>query len=117
MSGAVTDPIADFLTRLRNACQASHEQVSVPASRLKLELARVLRSEGYIQKYDLVEDSKQGVLRITLKYTPEGLPAIQGLERVSKPGRRVYVDRESIPWVVGGLGVAILSTSRNVMTD
>jgi small subunit ribosomal protein S8 len=114
---AITDPIADMLTRIRNAHMARHEHVLVPASRLKLELAKILKAQGYIQKYDLVDDKRQGQLRLHLRYTPEGDPVIAGLRRISRPGMRVYVDAKSIPRVMGGLGVAVLSTSQGVFTD
>ena len=114
---AVTDPIADMLTRIRNASLARHEHVLVPASKLKLELAKVLKAQGYIQKYDLVDDKKQGLLRVHLRYLPDGQRVISGLKRVSRPGMRVYVDADRIPRVLGGLGVAVLSTSRGVVTD
>jgi small subunit ribosomal protein S8 len=113
----ITDPVADMLTRIRNAHMARHEHVLVPASRLKLELAKILKAQGYIQKYDLVDDKRQGQLRLHLRYTPKGDPVIAGLRRVSRPGMRVYVDAKSIPRVMGGLGVAVLSTSHGVFTD
>lgn len=114
---AVTDPIADMLTRIRNANLAHHEHVLVPASKLKLEVAKVLKAQGFIQKYDLVDDKRQGQLRIHLRYQEDREPVISGLRRVSKPGLRVYVDADHIPRVMGGLGVAVLSTSRGVFTD
>ena len=114
---AVTDSIADMLTRIRNANLARHEHVSIPGSRLKLEIAKVLKAQGYIQKYDLVDDKHQGQIRIHLRYDENGEPVIAGIRRVSRPGLRVYVDREQIPRVMGGLGVAVLSTSRGVLAD
>jgi small subunit ribosomal protein S8 len=114
---SVTDPIADFLTRIRNACQASHDEVSIPASRLKTRLAEILKGEGYIQDFTLVPDRRQGMLILQLRYDPDGNPVIHGLKRESRPGRRVYVDSESLPRVRKGLGTAILTTSRGVLTD
>ena len=114
---AVTDPIADMLTRIRNANLVRQEHVLIPASKLKLEVAKVLKAQGYIQKYDLIDDRRQGKIRIHLRYGPEGAPVITGLRRVSRPGLRVYVDAKHIPRVTGGLGVAVLSTSRGVLTD
>lgn len=114
----VTDPIADMLTRVRNAAGAGHETVEMPASKLKTELARLLKAEGYIQKYEITDTNKPTpTLKITLKYGPRRQPVFRGLRRTSKPGRRVYVGWEKIPRVQGGLGVAILTTSRGVMTD
>jgi small subunit ribosomal protein S8 len=114
---AVTDPIADMLTRIRNANLARHEHVTIPGSKLKLEIAKVLKAQGYVQKYDLVDDKRQGQIRIHLRYGPGGDPIITGLRRVSRPGLRVYVDSKEIPRVLGGLGVAVLSTSHGVLTD
>jgi small subunit ribosomal protein S8 len=114
---AVTDPIADMLTRIRNANQARHEHVSIPASKLKLEIAKVLKAQGYIQKYDLVDDKRHGQIRVHLRYGQGGEPVIAGIRRVSRPGLRVYVDCDRIPRVMGGLGVAVLSTCRGVVTD
>jgi small subunit ribosomal protein S8 len=113
----VTDQVSDMLTRLRNANLAHHDHVLVPASRLKLELAKILKAQGYIQKYDLIDDKRQGQIRIHLRYTPAREPVITGLRRVSKPGMRVYVDARKLPRVMGGLGVAVLSTSQGVVTD
>jgi small subunit ribosomal protein S8 len=113
---AQTDPIADMLTRIRNACRARHDQVEIPASRLKLEIAKILRAEGYIQKYEVRDDSRQGVLVVTLKYGEGREPAIVGLRRVSKPGLRVYVGARQVPRVMGGLGTAVLSTPKGAMT-
>jgi small subunit ribosomal protein S8 len=114
---AVTDPIADMLTRIRNANQARHEHVSIPASKLKLEIAKVLKAQGYIQKYDLVDDKRHGQIRVHLRYGQGGERIIAGIRRVSRPGLRVYVDSGQIPRVMGGLGVAVLSTCRGVLTD
>jgi small subunit ribosomal protein S8 len=113
----VTDPIADMLTRMRNAHLARHEHVTIPGSKLKLELAKVLKAQGYIQKYDLVDDKGRGHIRVHLRYHSDGEPIITGLKRISRPGLRVYVDSKHIPRVLGGLGVAVLSTSHGVLTD
>lgn len=115
----MTDPISDFLTRLRNAAAARHHEVAIPASKLKRELARILKEQGYIEKYDLLPAAPGrpgGEIRITLKYTGDRRPVITGLERVSRPGRRTYVDHAHIPRVQGGMGTAIISTSKGVMT-
>jgi small subunit ribosomal protein S8 len=114
----MTDPIADMLTRVRNAVHARRQRVDVPASRFKTEVARILEQEGYIQGFRLVtpEGTVQPVLRIALKYGPRGETVITGLERVSRPGRRVYLGRDEVPRVMGGLGTSILTTSRGVMT-
>ncbi len=114
---AVTDSIADMLTRIRNASLARHEHVTLPASKLKLEIAKVLKAQGYIQKYDLIDDRRHGQIRIHLRYQPSGDPVITGLRRISRPGLRVYVDAKQIPRVLGGLGVAVLSTSQGVLPD
>ncbi len=116
----MTDPIADMLTRIRNAGMARHKQVLVPASKLKVEIARILQEEGFIERYDVGREKPQPMLRMILKYDNSVRPPrmiIQGLERVSKPGRRIYVKRDEIPYVRSGLGIAILSTSKGVMTD
>jgi small subunit ribosomal protein S8 len=114
----MTDPIADMLTRIRNAVHARHTRVDVPASRFKAELAKILEREGYIQGFKLVdgESPAQGLIRISLKYGPRGENVISGLERVSRPGRRVYFGRNDVPKVLGGLGTSILTTSRGIMT-
>jgi small subunit ribosomal protein S8 len=112
-----SDPIADLLTRIRNASRAEHEKVDIPASKLKLRVAEVLKDEGFIKNFRLIEDSKQGVLRVYLKYGTGGEKMISGLVRVSRPGRRVYVGKDKVPHILGGMGVAIVSTSRGVMTD
>jgi small subunit ribosomal protein S8 len=113
---SMTDPIADLLTRLRNGMMARHKTVDVPASKVKAEIARILAEEGYLSGYELVEDSRQGVLRLQLKYGNAGEKAITGLERVSRPGRRVYCGKGEIPRVLGGLGITILSTPKGVLT-
>ncbi|MGA2193225.1 MAG: 30S ribosomal protein S8 [Nitrospirota bacterium] len=113
----MTDPISDMLTRIRNANMAKLEKVDVPSSNLKLELARVLKEEGYIKNFKLLKDRKQGIVRVYMKYAPDEERVINGLKRVSRPGNRVYVGADEIPRVMGGLGVAIISTSRGVMVD
>ena len=114
---SMTDPIADMLTRVRNALMSGKEKVDVPASTVKEGIARILRDEGYIINYRVIEDNKQGIIRITLKYGEIDTPAIEKLQRISKPGRRVYVGADEIPRVLNGLGIAILSTSRGIITD
>lgn len=113
----ITDPIADMLTRVRNAGIAKHETVDIPASNMKKSIASILMDEGYIKSYQLIEDGGQGVIRIVLKYLPGKEKAIQGLRRVSKPGLRVYAGADELPYVLKGLGIAIISTSKGVMTD
>jgi small subunit ribosomal protein S8 len=115
---SMTDPIADMLTRIRNGIQARHDRVELPASKLKVEIARILKSEGFISNYKLVEETEkpQNSLRIYLKYSDDGEPVIHGIERVSRPGRRVYRGKEEIPQVLGGLGLAIVSTSKGVLS-
>jgi small subunit ribosomal protein S8 len=112
-----TDPIGDMLTRIRNASRARHEKVLIPASRLKMRIAEVLKDEGFIKDYVLHEDGTQGAITVLLKYTSDREPAISDIKRVSKPGRRRYVPTESIPRVLNGMGIAILSTSKGVMVD
>jgi len=112
----MTDPIADMLTRIRNALQARHSKVDVPNSKLKLEIARILRDEGYIQNYKTVEENVQGNIRLFLRRAANGDDVIEGLERVSSPGCRIYCSKDDIPKVRGGLGINILSTSKGVMT-
>ena len=112
----MTDPIADMLTRIRNANQAKHASVEMPASRLKLEILAVLKNEGFISEYEKVEDGKQGVIKVTLKYVNKER-VIKGIKRISKPGLRVYAKSTELPQVLNGLGVAIISTSNGVMTD
>ena len=113
----MTDPIADMLTRIRNANMARQEKLDIPSSNLKLEIARVLKEEGYIKNFKLLKDRKQGIVRVYLKYSPDEARVITGLKRVSRPGNRVYVATDEIPRVMGGLGVAILSTPKGVMVD
>jgi small subunit ribosomal protein S8 len=112
----VTDPIADMLTRIRNALGVRKRYVTIPSSKLKLELARVLKAEGYIGYYDVTKDRPQPMLRVQLKYSEDKSPVISDLQRVSRPGRRVYAKRQDIPLVMSGMGIAVLSTSRGVMT-
>jgi small subunit ribosomal protein S8 len=114
----MTDPIADYLTRLRNAIKATHRIVEIPASNIKKELTKVLLEKGYIQNYKFVEEGPQGTIKIALKYNPQTKDnSIVNLTRISKPGLRKYVDKDSLPRVINGLGIAILSTSKGVMTD
>jgi small subunit ribosomal protein S8 len=113
----LTDPIADMLTRIRNASNGEHEKVDVPASKLKVRIAEILKSEGFIKNCRLIEDQKQGILRVYLKYGPRGEKMISGLVRVSSPGRRLYAAAGEVPSILGGMGVAILSTSKGVLTD
>ncbi len=113
----MTDPIADMLTRLRNANTAKHENVDVPASNIKKEIARILLEEGFIKGYDVIEDGKQGLIRLQLKYGRTGERVIKGLKRISKPGLRVYADRENLPKVLNGIGISIISTSKGILTD
>ena len=113
----ITDVIADMLTRIRNAGTAKHETVDVPASSVKSAIADILEKEGYIKSVQKIEDDKQGILRITLKYTADKKMAITGIKRISKPGLRVYAGKEDLPKVLGGLGIAIVSTSKGIMTD
>ena len=113
----ITDSVADMLTRIRNALSAKHETVSVPASNMKKAIAQILLDEGYIRGYKVTEDNKQGVITITLKYGENKAPAILGLRRISKPGLRIYTNVEDMPKVMKGLGIAILSTNKGIMTD
>jgi small subunit ribosomal protein S8 len=114
---SMTDPIADMLTRLRNGIQSHHDRVELPASKLKVEIARILKSEGFIRNYNVTEkEAVQPTLRIDLKYSPDGEPVIHGIERISRPGRRVYRNKQEIPRVLGGLGLAIISTSKGVLS-
>ena len=113
----ITDPIADLLTRIRNANSAKHNSVDVPASNMKKAIVEILKNEGYIKEYQIIEDGKQGVIRITLKYGPSNEKVISGLKRVSKPGLRYYASAEELPRVLKGLGIAIVSTSKGIMTD
>ena len=115
---SMTDPIADMLTRIRNGLQARHDRIDLPTSKLKVEVARILKSEGFLSNYKVVEEDgrPQATLRLYLKYSEDGDPVIHGIERVSRPGRRVYRGKEEIPQVLGGLGLAIVSTSRGVLS-
>ena len=112
-----SDPIADLLTRIRNASRAEHEKVDIPSSKLKVRIAELLKDEGFIKNFRVLEDKKQGVLRVYLKYGPGNERMISGLVRVSTPGRRVYTGHDKIPSILGGMGVALISTSRGVLTD
>lgn len=113
----MTDPIADFLTRIRNANMVRHEQLEVPASNMKKAIADILKREGFIRDYEYIEDNKQGILRVFLKYGPNNERVITGLKRISKPGLRVYAKANEVPKVLNGLGIAIVSTSQGVLTD
>jgi small subunit ribosomal protein S8 len=113
---SMTDPIADMLTRIRNGIQSHHERVEIPASKLKVEVARILKSEGFISNYKMVENDGRPSLRVYLKYSAEGEPVIHGIERISRPGRRVYRAKTELPRVLGGLGLSIVSTSKGVMS-
>ena len=113
----ITDPIADMLTRIRNANSAKHDTVDVPASNMKKAIAQILLEEGYIKNFQLIDDGTQGVIRVTLKYGPGKEKVISGLRRVSKPGLRVYAGADELPKVLRGLGIAIVSTSKGIMTD
>ena len=113
----ITDPIADMLTRIRNANSAKHETVDIPASNMKKAIAQILLDEGYIASYKVIDDEKQGVIRVTLKYGENKAQVITGLRRVSKPGLRIYSNVEDMPKVMKGLGIAIVSTSKGIMTD
>ncbi len=114
---SMTDPVADLLTRIRNGLASRKAYVEIPSSKLKVEIAKLLKEEGYVLNFKVTEDSKQGILRVDLKYAPDGKPAIDGIQRASRPGRRAYVAKDGVKPVLGGLGVSILSTSRGVMTD
>ncbi len=113
---SMTDPIADMLSRIRNAIQSRHDRVDVPASKLKVEIARILKEQGFISNYKKVDEGLQGTIRISLKYAHDGEPAIHGIERISRPGRRVYRAKTEIPRPLGGLGLSIVSTSRGVLS-
>jgi small subunit ribosomal protein S8 len=112
----MTDPIADMLTQMRNGLTAKHQRVDIPASKLKVEIARILKEEGYINNYKVIGEGVRKALRVYLKYGPQGEDVIARLERVSKPGRRMYVGAEEVPRILGGLGVSVLSTSQGIMT-
>ncbi len=113
----MTDPIADMLTRVRNSIVIKNEKVDMPASRMKVEIAKVLKEEGFIKSYKIIKDKKQGILRLTPKYGQDSKPLISGLKRVSTPGRRVYIGKSEIPTVMGGVGIAIITTSKGILTD
>ncbi|MHC4854861.1 MAG: 30S ribosomal protein S8 [Planctomycetota bacterium] len=114
---SLSDPIADMLTRIRNASRVGRQEVSIRANKICQGVAQVLKEEGYIDGYDRIDDGKQGLIRVALKYTPDGNPVINTIQRVSKPGCRIYNGRENLPRVMGGLGVAIVSTNKGVMSD
>lgn len=113
----MTDPIADMLTRVRNASNAKHESVDVPSSNIKKEMTKILLDEGYIKSFDVIDDGKQGLIRIQLKYGQGNEKVISGIRRISKPGLKVYCKAQEVPKVLGGLGIAILSTSKGILTD
>ncbi|NBI05639.1 30S ribosomal protein S8 [Senegalia massiliensis] len=114
---AMTDPIADMLTRIRNANRQKHDTVDIPASNIKKAIAEILLNEGFVKGYDVIEDGKQGIIRVQLKYSRDNEKVITGLKKISKPGLRVYAKKDEIPRVLGGLGIAILSTSKGILTD
>ena len=113
----ITDPIADMLTRIRNANSSKHESVDIPASNVKKAIADILVREGYIKNYEIIEDGKQGIIKINLKYGDNKEKIISGLKRISKPGLRIYAPKDELPKVLGGLGIAIISTSKGIMSD
>lgn len=112
-----TDPIADMLTRIRNASQAKFKTVDIPASNMKRDIAEILFNEGYIKAYEEIKNDNQGIIRVSLKYTDKGKKVISGLKRISKPGLRIYASKEELPKVLNGLGIALISTSEGIMTD
>jgi small subunit ribosomal protein S8 len=112
---SLTDPIADMLTRIRNAVQVKKKEVNIPSSRVAVEIAKILKDEGYIKNFKVIDDNKQGILNITLRYTEEDESAIAGLRRISTPGRRIYCKADSVPKVLGGLGIIVVSTSKGIM--
>ena len=112
----MTDPIADMLTRIRNASKAKHEKVDIPSSKLKVEIAKILKDEGFVKNVKLVKDRRQGLIRVYLKYTDDEMPVIQGIKRISKPRRRIYAGNDAIPKVLAGLGTAIMSTPKGIQT-
>ncbi|MBS3818690.1 30S ribosomal protein S8 [bacterium] len=112
----MTDPIADMLTRIRNAKRVKKREVNIPSSRMKVEIAKIMKEEGYINNFKVVDDNKQGILDIYLKYSEDNESVIKGMEKVSKPGRRIYRDKENIPEVLGGLGIVVVSTSQGIFT-
>ena len=113
----ITDPIADMLTRIRNANSAKHKTVDIPASKMKTSIAEILFKEGYIKAFEIINNENQGIIRITLKYDEKGTRVIDGIKRISKPGLRVYANKEELPKVLNGLGIAIISTSQGLKTD
>ena len=113
----ITDPIADMLTRIRNANTSKHSTVDIPSSKMKTAIAQILLEEGYIKSFEEIKDDKQGIIRVTLKYDEKGKRVISGLKRISKPGLRIYVNKEEIPQVLNGLGIALISTSKGIKTD
>ena len=113
----MTDPVADFLTRIRNGNMVMHETVEIPSSRIKVSIAEIMKEEGYIRDFEYIHDGKQGIIRVYLKYGPNKEKVITGIKRISKPGLRVYVKKDQIPKVLGGLGTAVISTSKGLMTD
>lgn len=113
----MTDPIADMLTRIRNANVVRHETVEVPASKVKEAIARILKEEGFIRDYERIDDGKQGILRLHMRYGPDRVRVIRGLKRISRPGLRIYARKDQLPRVLGGLGVAVVSTSKGILTD
>ena len=113
----MTDPISDYLTRVRNALKARHKKVDIPSSTMKKNVSKILLDNKYIQNYINIDDGKQGLIRVDLKYGPDEMPLIKGLKRISKPGRRIYVDKDNIPRVLNNLGIALMTTSHGVMTN
>jgi small subunit ribosomal protein S8 len=113
----MTDPISDYLTRVRNALKARHKKVDIPSSTMKKNVSKILLDNKYIQNYINIDDGKQGLIRVYLKYGPDEMPLIKGLKRISKPGRRIYVDKDNIPRVLNNLGIALMTTSHGVMTN
>ena len=113
----MTDPIADMLTRVRNATSVLHDTVDIPGSNIKKEISRILLEEGYIKGYDVIEDGKQGLIRMQLKYGKNGEKVITGIKKISKPGMRVYADRNNVPKVLNGIGISVISTSKGIVTD
>lgn len=113
----MTDPIADMLTRIRNANSVYHDKVDIPGSKIKEAVVGILKEQGFIKDYEMIQDGKQGILRVTLKYGPNREKVITGMKRISKPGLRVYAKRDELPRVLGGLGIAVISTSKGLMTD
>ena len=113
----MTDPIADMLTRIRNANSVYHDKVEIPASKIKQAVVQILKDEGFVRDFDMIADGKQGMIRVSLKYGPNREKVITGIKRISKPGLRVYAKKEQLPRVLGGLGIAIISTSKGIMSD